>query len=136
MLTRNEPYVNADVNRMIQDIILENSRYKRELRTFHREVLVCPVLIKFFDDQPDQHCVSRNISPAGISLISAIPFVEHVTAKMEIYRLKSAASCRDIVAECRWCKPFGPEYWMSGWQFVKVSFESRDVPKQCPASAE
>ena len=120
MLTRNEPNSRPEIQRHIQEILLENTRYKRELRSFHREVLVCPVLLQLQDVEADeQHCVSRNISPAGISLISSIEFDEYQVATLELYRLTPAPR-KGILAECRWCKPFGEMYWMSGWQFLRL----------------
>lgn len=122
MLTRKEFNARPEIQRLVEDILLENSRYKRELRSFHREVLVCPVTVVFDDDEnEDQYCVSRNISPAGICVISSVEFEDSVTAAMEIYRLKKTAPVQ-IVAECRWCKPFGDQYWMSGWQFVRLQY--------------
>lgn len=110
-----------EIESLIDEIIRENARYKRELRSFHREPLVCPVIISFDDEESEeQHCVSRNISPAGISLISSFEFKQGVVAPLEIYRLTKLKSTPRIVAECRWSKPFGEEYWMSGWQFLRL----------------
>lgn len=121
MLTQNEFNVRPEIQRVVNDILLENSRYKRELRSFHREVLVCPVIVSFSEsmDVDAQHCVSRNISAAGISIISSVEFPASLKAMMEIYRLKKTQN-HQIHAECRWCKPFGDMYWMSGWRFLRL----------------
>ena len=109
-----------EIKLLIDEILLENARYKRELRSFHREPLVCPVVVYFNEDIiEEQHCVSRNISPAGISLISSFEFDESQIASLDIYRISKSTSAR-IVAECRWSKPFGERYWMSGWQFLRL----------------
>ena len=39
-------------------------------------------------------------------------------AVLELYRINELPV--DVLAECRWSKPFGPNYWMSGWQFVTI----------------
>ena len=106
MLSQREANAHPEIQRLVKDILLENSRYKRELRSFHREVLVCPVMVEFAEEVgiESQHCVSRNISAAGVSLISSVEFPERVMGTMEIYRLKKTFSSL-IIAECRWCKP-------------------------------
>ena len=121
MLTRNEFHnTRPEIQQLVDEVLLENSRYKRELRSFHREVLVCPVIVTLPDENEDeQHCVSRNISPAGISLISSVEFVDRIMATLDLYRLGKTNKSL-IVAECRWCKPFGQKYWMSGWQFLRL----------------
>jgi hypothetical protein len=120
MLIRNDSNSRSEIQRHIEDVIVENARYQRELRSYHREELVCPVLLTFADESlEDQHCVSRNISPAGISLFSSIEFATDLTATMAIYRLKQASK-KQLIAVCRWCRPFGEQYWMSGWQFQRL----------------
>lgn len=119
MLNVNDATVRPEIQGLVQEILLENSRYKRELRSFHREVLVCPVVLRFNGDDEEQHCVSRNISSSGISVISSNEFFEHQRGALEIYRLTDVPSS-EILAECRWCKRFGTAYWMSGWQFVHL----------------
>jgi len=120
MLVRTDPNAPPEIQNYVQEIILENDRYKRELRTYHREEFVSPVIVRFSNDLlEDQHCMSRNISPAGISIISSFQFEEQSLAMIEIYRLKQVPK-KHIVAVCRWCKPFGENYWMSGWQFMRL----------------
>ena len=121
MLMHNQAETRPEIKNLVDEIVLENARYKRELRSFHREPLVCPVIISLKDEETeDQHCVSRNISPAGISLISSFEFEQGIVTSLEIYRLAKASATPKIVAECRWTKPFGEEYWMSGWQFLRL----------------
>lgn len=121
MLTSQQAEAQPDIKQLIDEIVLENARYKRELRSFHREPLACPVVVYFNQQGIDnQHCVSQNISPAGIALLSSFEFDPGVVTAVEIYRISGSSNTSKIVAECRWSKPFGTEYWMSGWQFLRL----------------
>jgi hypothetical protein len=109
---------NPEIDRLIQQIVKEDANYAlTEMRSVHRENLVVPVTL-VFSDGSTQHTHSRNISSIGICLIGteSIPINELVD--LEIYRLKGSPS--RIVADPRWCKPFGSTYFMSGWKFVQL----------------
>lgn len=120
MISTNVPQAQSEMRRFVEEILMENARYKRELRSFHREVLVSPVVMKLASDPHQElHCVSRNISPAGIALISAFNIEDKASATLQLYRL-TGSTTTEILAECRWCRAFGPSYWMSGWKFVHL----------------
>ena len=120
MLVRSQVNVKPEIQRLVDQILKENSRYERELRSLHRDFLVCPVDVSFSDENMEkQYCVSRNISAAGISLISSFEFTKELVANLNLYRPAKARK-QLIVAECRWCKPFGEVHWMSGWQFMRL----------------
>ena len=107
-----------ELENLIKEVVKEDTRYVRsEMRSVHRESLVVPVTI-FHRDDREQHAFSRNISPAGICLISSEPVNVNETLELEIYRLNGKSE--RIIAEVRWCKPFGEEYFMSGWKFVQL----------------
>jgi len=120
MLVRSQANVKPEIKRLVDQILKENSRYERELRSLHRDFLVCPVDVSFLDENLEQQqCFSRNISAAGISLISSFEFTKEVVAYLNLHRPCKSRE-QKIVAECRWCKPFGEDYWMSGWQFMRL----------------
>jgi len=123
MLVGNQLFISPEIDRLIKDIIRDDARYSTELRSVHRERLVCPVTVKLDDSEEEIHAFSRNISSAGICLISQKPVDQRASATLEIYRLKDTAS--EIIAECRWCKPFGEHYFMSGWQFTRLPRKRR-----------
>ncbi len=118
MLTNASRYVSPEVERLITEVIVEDSRYDRELRSLHREKLVLPVNIKFMNGAPAVSAFSRNLSVSGTCLITRQPIEIQMLAMIQIYRLESSAS--QVVGDCKWCKPFGPDYWMSGWQFLRL----------------
>ena len=96
----------------------DDARFERELRSVHRERLVCPVEITFGEDSEAIQAFSRNLSCEGVALITDRPFEERMIATMSIYRTAKVGA--RVVADCRWCKPFGERYWISGWQFSHV----------------
>lgn len=107
-----------ELENLIKEVVKEDNRYVRsEMRSVHRENLIVPVTIHFKDGR-QQEAFSRNISPAGICLISSEQVAANQLLDLEIYRLNG--KCDRIIAEVRWCKPFGQEYFMSGWKFVQL----------------
>ena len=103
---------------LINGLLAEKVNFDRELRSHHRESMVRPVVVKFKDEGLEHECFSRNISVAGVCLISQIEFPKNRNAVLELYQLKAMPV--DILSECRWCRPYGSAYWMSGWQFVTI----------------
>ncbi len=119
-MLRNQQAGKADpvVERIIHDMIREDSRFvAAEMRSVHRETLVVPVTACFKDGTTYQ-TFSRNISPQGVCLIGKEPMECEQVADLDIYRIN--ADPIRIVAEIRWCKPFGQEYFFSGWRFIQV----------------
>ena len=114
----NKRFASPEIERLIREVITDNARFERELRSAHRETLVCPVEIASDDDGEIIQAFSRNISSMGIALITDQPVEERSTSTLKIYRTNKPPT--KIVAECRWCKPFGEKYWVSGWQFMHI----------------
>ena len=107
-----------ELEKIIKEVVQEDSRWMRsEMRSVHRENLVVPVAI-VLKDGSQYEAFSRNISPAGVCLISSEPVTANKNFELEIYRLNGKSD--RIIAEVRWCKPFGQEYYMSGWKFVQL----------------
>ena len=106
------------IERLINDMIRDDTKFvKSEMRTVHRETLVVPVTLHFKDGTV-QHTFSRNISPMGVCLIGKEQIQVNQVVDLEVYRI-SGESTR-IVADARWCKPFGKEYFASGWKFLQL----------------
>ena len=115
---------NPDVERLIREMLSENARFERELRSAHRESLVCPVNIvipAYADNEAETvHGFSRNISVTGVCVLSESDICVGQRAVLEVYRLNSTDASR-VRAECRWSKPFGHQFYASGWQFESVA---------------
>lgn len=111
---------NPAVARLIQELLTEDARYGQELRSAHRENLVFPVSLCLAENEEPIAGFSRNVSVSGICILCDTEINVGERAVLEIYRLHSPDASR-ILAECRWCKPFGDKYYASGWQFSSMA---------------
>lgn len=111
---------NPEVERLIRELLTEDARYDRELRSAHRENLVFPVSMCLEEKDQSINGFSRNVSVTGICVLCDTQISSGERATLEIYRLHRPEPSR-VLAECRWCKPFGDEFYASGWQFLGLA---------------
>lgn len=110
--------VPPDVEAAIKDLLRDDARYTlTEMRSRYRENLVVPVAVHGNDGELVSG-FSKNISEAGICIITEHPIVNDMVADLEIYRLSGPEIC--ITSNARWCRPFGQRYYMSGWKFMHL----------------
>lgn len=109
-----------EIEAIVRDLLKEDSDYDRnENRSAHRESLVRAVTVQMRRPiESELHAFSRNISGAGIGLITNDQIPDGATAILTIEPLKERPS--QILAECRWCKPYGKNWFISGWLFMMV----------------
>lgn len=120
MLRTSGPPAKPDIQRAIDDLLKEDSQFDRnENRSAHRENLVRAVVIQVRDPESIYHAFSRNVSATGIGLITPDEIPERVTAVLEIARLNQSKDV-SILADCRWCRPYGENWFISGWQFINL----------------
>ena len=105
---------------LLSEIQVEQTRFDRDLRSAKREKVALPVSIRYENRCENERIsgVTRDLSSSGACIIAEREFHEHDKASIEIYRLNGDP--KSILSECRWCKPFGGHFWLSGWQFVTV----------------
>lgn len=119
MLCNSSQSISADIDHMVEALLREDSLYDREEnRSAHREHLVRGVLIEMRDPSDQMYAFSRNVSVSGIGLITEDPISERRTAELTIERL-DGNSVR-VLAESRWCKAYGKNWYISGWQFLSL----------------
>jgi hypothetical protein len=53
-----------------------------------------------------------------VGVISVQPMPERLTATLAIERLDGTTI--QVFSECRWCKPYGKKWNISGWQFLNL----------------
>lgn len=111
-------FVSKQVEQLIKKINSEDNRYERELRSVHREKVIIPADV-VFDDDDMLTAFTRNLSVKGACILSGREIERGIRATLKLYRLSQSPS--SVYAECRWSKPFGDRYWVSGWQFLKLS---------------
>lgn len=110
--------VSAEIELVVKQILRDDAVYTlTEMRSRHRENLVLPVTI-YFSESNSVDGFSRNISEAGICIITASPVDDDTMADLELYRLHGKRVT--ITSEARWCRPFGRDYFMSGWKFMNL----------------
>lgn len=89
-----------------------------ERRSDKRYLMAMPILVQPLDEQSNAVAVpftamTRDISPRGIGLVHTEP-IEH---GMLALRMSLAGEQVNLVAEVRWCRAFGPFYYV-GAHFV------------------
>ena len=115
---------NPKIVKLIEAIDSEQKRFDRDLRSVPREKLVLPVALRLKDCSTYVHAFTRNLSPHGMCLVSDRPFQQESFCKVLIHRLGTGSE-NELLAQCRWCKPFGTGYWVTGWQFLNVERKER-----------
>ena len=111
--------ISKDIDEMVEGLLREDSAYDRqENRSAHREHLVRGVRIEMRDPRKELFAFSRNVSVTGVGLITEETVPERCTAALTIERL-DGTQCK-VLAESRWCKPYGKNWFISGWQFIHL----------------
>lgn len=110
---------NPRIAELIRAINSEQKSFDRNLRSVPREKLVLPVALRLNNCTTYVHGFTRNLSPNGMCVISDRPFRQDSHCRVVIHRLDSENE-NELLAQCRWCKPFGVGYWVTGWQFLTV----------------
>ena len=110
---------NPDIERAVNDLLAADAKFDRnENRSAHREHLVRHLRLEIREPEQSMEAFSRNISAAGIGIITDQEIAVGAIGEMEIERLKGPAV--KIVAECRWCRSYGENWFISGWQFQSL----------------
>ncbi|MCD0459409.1 PilZ domain-containing protein [Roseiconus lacunae] len=109
---------NLDVENAVRDILDEDAMYDNENRNTYRESLVRPVTLMIRGESDSIPAFSRKISCSGIGLVTAVPVPEGATAVLTVESLKGESL--KLLAQCRWCRPFGRRWQISGWQFINL----------------
>lgn len=113
----NGPTAKPDVKRAVEKLLVADANFDRyENRTAHRKNLVRPVHIELRETGESVQAFSRNISSTGIGLITHQPLDPNLIAVLSVMSLEGENV--EFLAESRWCKSFGDQWFFSGWQFV------------------
>lgn len=110
---------NPDIERAVKELLAADANFDRnENRTVHREHLVRHLRLELRETKQSIDAFSRNISAVGIGIITDRETDVGAIAEMEIERLKGPAV--KIIAKCRWCRSYGENWFISGWQFQSL----------------
>lgn len=110
---------NPVVAELVQRLLAEDCRYDAvERRSTIREHLVRPITIRLRESDREFPGFSRNICSNGICIITSERIEARSFATIRIHRLEGDDV--SLLAECRWSKPFGNNFFMTGWHFLGV----------------
>ena len=87
-------------------------------RNFQRDYVTAAVLIHPCNTLERHQGFSRDISDDGVGLITASPFESGTAATIAIDRFDGTAVQLESV--CRWCRNYGPNWFLTGWQFIRL----------------
>ncbi|WP_161604292.1 PilZ domain-containing protein [Roseiconus nitratireducens] len=119
MLRQSGSAPNMDVEFAVRDLLDEDAFHDRiENRSSHRDHLVRPVKLRVRGSDAELLAFSRNVSCAGIGLITDTQIPERAVAVLTVESLKSGPV--KFLAECRWCRSYGQNWKISGWRFINV----------------
>ena len=105
-----------EIERVVKDLLATDASFARhEARSVHRDHLVRHLPLAPRDPEQTPKGFSRKISAAGFGIITGPAIASGAIAVMEIERLKGAPA--KILAECRWCKNYRENWFISSWQF-------------------
>ena len=108
-----------DVERAVNELLTADTNYDRHhSRSVHRQHLVRYLVIKIRKPEQSVVGVSRHISNIGIEVIIDHEIAEGTIGEIDIERLKGPPI--RIIAECRWCRNFGENRFILGWQFKSI----------------
>lgn len=109
-----------ELQRVVDKLLQEEYRARvGERRDASRKPLARPLTIVPRDnDQLRISAFSRDISPSGIGAIGQDEFETGCVAL--IYIDDPCKPSAVLLAECRWCKPYGKSWFLSGWNFLAV----------------
>jgi hypothetical protein len=107
--------IQQQVLHLISQIQCEDIRRMRENREVSRQNISLPVTARFVNGAGELDAVSRDISSAGIGLITATEIAPQTTAELEIQLTSSTTA---IFGECHWCVNYGKSFYLTGWKFI------------------
>ena len=103
----------------ITKLLKENeSELLRERRSADRRPFVRPISVRERRDSTQEcHGFSRDISPVGLGMIGQQEWRPGFVGIMTIHSLGKHPA--EVVAELRWCQPYGEGWFQSGWRFLR-----------------
>ena len=98
-------------------LLKEDHSVEAEQRNSDRLQAAVPVGIYLLGKTRRIPGFTRNLSHAGLSLISKVETQPNQVADLEIMRLNGESG--RVEGRCRWVKQYGEDHWVSGWQFTQ-----------------
>lgn len=119
-MLRSSVQESPEFKRVVDSLILSANNFDRfENRSAMRESLVVPVRVALCDSEVSLPGFTRNISNSGVGLLLPTEVNEGASAIVTMERADGVGKHR-ILSECRWCKPYGEAWVLSGWRFIHL----------------
>ncbi|MBX3419906.1 MAG: hypothetical protein KF851_20090 [Pirellulaceae bacterium] len=107
------------VERAVARLEAESIRFlNSECRSIIRKPFVRPCSLIVRGTVEAVKATSQYIADSGINLIGQTNFSEGLVALLKIHSLEGSPVF--FLAECRWCRPYGEEWFCSGWHFISI----------------
>ena len=98
-------------------LLTKQEEVGHESRTIPRETVVCPATIQLQYELERFRAFTKDISGGGVCLITEVEIKVEQIATLAIYRADDIPT--KVRARCIWQKPFGNDYYQSGWRFLR-----------------
>lgn len=121
MLNQQIRPTSSEIEHIVQEIEMDESRFDRELRSVSRQKIILPVSIRSLNGTARVEGFTRNLSGAGVSLISDRSFREGTVARLQIHTQNRSTA--EIIGECKWCRPYAHRTFICGWHFLRIASE-------------
>lgn len=102
----------------VKNLLKENQSELLTERRNDRKPFVRPVTIRAGRNRDTvAFAFSREISSVGIGLISQVEWKARTQATIEVISIEKQ-EVYQIAGEARWTRPFGQNWYYTGWKFV------------------
>ena len=105
-------------------ILTRQQDFGNDSRSVPRETVVCPVTIQPQYELERLRGFTKDISSGGVCLITQREIKVEQIATLAIYRADDLPT--KVRARCIWQKPFGNDYYQSGWRFLRRVLQKMD----------
>ena len=110
---------NPEIERVVNRLIAEDTQYdQRENRSSLRHKFIRAVDLQLRESGRDLTAFSRNLSADGIGVITNEFVPEGEMAVISIAQLGPGKVL--LLGKCKWCKSYGDNWFLSGWQFINL----------------
>lgn len=116
MISRDSFVASPEIQQLVTILTGKEDNYD-DKRSEPRESAVCPVTVQLQYDLTRHRAFSKDISTSGISLIGEHEVEVEQIASLAIYRIDDIVL--KVRARCVWSKPFGGNYHLTGWKFLR-----------------
>lgn len=125
MIINRESFVASPEIQQLVTMLAEKDDFAVDYRSSTREQMVCPVTVQFQYELTRHRAFSKDISTGGICLIGERDVEVEQIATLGIHRIDDVAT--KVRARCVWKRPFGDQYFLTGWKFLRKLLQDHSI---------